>query len=319
MKSKQTHFHAGEIAVQKRIGATHIAEQIASGFISGSMPGQYRMFFSQLPLMIFGAVDQSGYPWPVPVFGEPGFIRSPNDTTLSIAAKPRVQTALNLDLSLGQKIGGLGIELATRRRIRINGIINNSDDQSFGLKIDQSYGNCPQYIQARDLHWINEQRSDEQLTGIDDSPGLNPKFKDLLEQADTFFIASRSSVFNSDPRSGIDASHRGGKPGFVKVKDNTIYFPDYRGNRFYNTLGNIESDGRVGLLFTDFASGNSVLVAGRAKIIWNQADVGPFKGSERTVAVVVERSLFIPQLFELTSTTTVLSPALRNTGTWSDS
>ena len=55
--------------------------------------------------------------------------------------------------------------------------------------------------------------------------------------ADTFFIASAA------PGGGADASHRGGNPGFVRVRDAaTLEWPDYSGNTMFNTLGNITAD-----------------------------------------------------------------------------
>ena len=58
-------------------------------------------------------------------------------------------------------------------------------------------------------------------------------------------------------------SHRGGKPGFVGVQGDTLAIPDFRGNRFYNTLGNLLGDPRAGLLFVDFASGDILQIQGR--------------------------------------------------------
>lgn len=99
---------------------------------------------------------------------------------------------------------------------------------------------------------------------------IDSEVKHIIEATDTFFISSRSQKMDNI-NCGLDASHRGGPNGFVTVKNNKIYFPDYSGNNFFNTLGNIESDGRVGLLFIDFITGNVVLISGNAQILWNDS------------------------------------------------
>ena len=59
--------------------------------------------------------------------------------------------------------------------------------------------------------------------------------------ADTFFVASAHA------ERGVDASHRGGLPGFVRVLgDRTLEIPDYPGNSMFNTLGNPAADPRAG-------------------------------------------------------------------------
>ena len=54
----------------------------------------------------------------------------------------------------------------------------------------------------------------------------------------------------SDISGKLDASPRGGRPGFVKVRDeNMILLPDAAGNNRLDSLENILATGQVGLLF----------------------------------------------------------------------
>ena len=56
---------------------------------------------------------------------------------------------------------------------------------------------------------------------------------------------------------GVDVSHRGGKPGFVRIDDDkTLTFPDFSGNYHFNTMGNILLNPLAGLLFIDFEQGD---------------------------------------------------------------
>src|SRR3546814_14766932 len=68
---------------------------------------------------------------------------------------------------------------------------------------------------------------------------------------------------------GADVSHRGGRPGFVRVTEDdgrsVLTIPDFSGNQFFNTLGNIAINPRAGLLFVDFATGDLLTLTGRSE------------------------------------------------------
>ena len=90
----------------------------------------------------------------------------------------------------------------------------------------------------------------------------------LVETAATFFIASHSAELEPSRGGGVDISHRGGAPGFVRWTDgDTLVFDDVAGNNFFNTLGNIVSDPRVSLMFVDFGSGRQLRIAGDAALV----------------------------------------------------
>ena len=69
------------------------------------------------------------------------------------------------------------------------------------------------------------------------------------------FIGSRDMFFLStvDPDGMPTVSYKGGSTGFVKVLDaNTLVFPGLDGNGMWYSMGNIEGQSKVGLLFIDF-------------------------------------------------------------------
>lgn len=312
----QLPFHDDEMALQARLGIdSQFARRVAS-FIRPAMPWQHREFFSELPFIIVGVVDKQGYPWVMPLFGEEGFVSSPTETRLKVDALPELTNVLDLDFSNGQKIGMLGIQLHTRRRNRMNGVIGDVNDQGFVITVDQSFGNCPQYIQTRQMNWKPNTAKRAELDDVQMLSVISEEVQQSIERADTFFIASRTKAFSQDVRSGIDASHRGGNPGFVRVEGNKLYFPDFSGNRFFNTLGNIESDGRVGLFFPEFSTGHAVFVSGRAKTLWEHDAIQQIEGAERIIEVEVERVLPIKNFMAMTGDLIDLSPSLSVTGTW---
>ena len=314
--TNQSQFHSAEIAIQERLGIAELVAQNSKGFIRAAMPEQHRKFYSELPFVVLGIPDNEGYPWPIPMFGQAGFIQSPNDTTLQFTGLPKVIKTLALEFITGQKIGMLGIQLSTRRRNRVNGVIQAISDDSFSIQVEQSFGNCPKYIQKRALTWVPYSQSlqhapSEKLTTVIAANAIA-----LIESADTFFIASRTKHFSKDKRSGVDASHRGGKAGFVKVENNVLKFPDFKGNRFFNTLGNIESDSRVGLFFPDFLTGNAVFVAGNACVLWDKKAREGLKGAERIVEINIEQNVYLPTFMAMTAELQALSPVLTETGIW---
>ncbi len=97
-----------------------------------------------------------------------------------------------------------------------------------------------------------------------------------------FVIASGSS----DHR--FDASPRGGAPGFVKVLDEkTLLIPDAPGNNRLDTLTNITSTGRVGLLFFIPGVDETLRVNGQARLTDDAAMIRHFSGEARVPRLVV--------------------------------
>lgn len=114
------------------------------------------------------------------------------------------------------------------------------------------------------------------------SDEFRPELVRFVEGRDMFFIAS------TDPTGAPDCSYKGGDPGFVRVIDeHTLTFPAYDGNGMFRTLGNIEANPQVGLLFVDFESSTRLRVNGDATIEFD----GPLvAGYPEAIAVVKVRA-----------------------------
>src|SRR6266404_837544 len=143
-------WHDGERAMQARAGVAERMARVGERAIRDFMPDQHRDFFAQLPFIVVGSVDHDGWVWASLLAGRPGFAASLDPRSLTIAALPVSGDPLAGALVLGAKLGLLGIELPTRRRNRLNGSVVALDGGSFTVTVEQSFGNCPQYIQARD-------------------------------------------------------------------------------------------------------------------------------------------------------------------------
>jgi predicted pyridoxine 5'-phosphate oxidase superfamily flavin-nucleotide-binding protein len=270
------------------------------------MPDQHRAFFTLLPYLFTATLDGGGWPMATVLQGDKGFVQSPDPTTLRIGARPAPDDPATAGFVAGAEIGLIGLDFTTRRRNRANGRLIAVDD-GLTVQVAQSFGNCAQYIQTRTAApRAVVASSTETLVGLDEAA------RRLIGASDTFFIASRSRAGLDE--GGLDMSHRGGRPGFVAVTGRTLVVPDFRGNRFYNTLGNLLGDPRAGLIFIDFASGDILQLQGTVTIDWHP-DGGP-AGGERLWRFEVERAWRRCGAFAFRWTFDTYAPTTLATGTW---
>jgi predicted pyridoxine 5'-phosphate oxidase superfamily flavin-nucleotide-binding protein len=309
-------FHEGEMELQERAGARDMAERVGRAIIRDHMPEQHREFFENLPYLLVGSLDTSGYPWASLLVGEPGFISSPDPKTLHVAAWSNPEDRLQERLTEGKSVGLLGIELHTRRRNRMNGRIVRADERGFAVHVEQSFGNCPQYIQAR-----TAEPAQAIPVLFDEGALLSARATKIIAQSDTFFIASAAKkTGENDPREGVDVSHRGGKPGFVRVAQEggrtLIEAPDFSGNFAFNTFGNIARNPKVGLLFLHFDTGNLVQLIGEATVLWDDPRIATFPGAKRLLQVRVTKGRLIEHGVPLRWSPPKMATQLAKTGVW---
>jgi predicted pyridoxine 5'-phosphate oxidase superfamily flavin-nucleotide-binding protein len=298
-------FHPDELTAQT------LAGRGASGAgIRDFMPDQHRSFFELLPYAFAGIADREGWPLATMLTGQPGFVHAPDPVTLRIDAQPERNDPAAKSLIAGQEIGILGIDFATRRRNRANGRLAHVDPTGFTVAVRQSFGNCPQYIQARAVVAVPRAPHEaEPLGSLDDDA------RALIGGADTFFVASRSRP-ESGAAGGADISHRGGRPGFVRVEGDTLVVPDFRGNGYFNTLGNLLGEPRSALLFIDFESGDLLQLQGLAEIDWSGEARREVEGAERLWRFRVIRGWRRGTAAPLRWSFIDYSPVTLRTGTW---
>ena len=243
------------------------------------LPEQHRQFFSELSFLFIGALDDTGQPWATMLTGQPGFMSTPDQHTLRIAGNTLPGDPLTGQLKQGDFIGGLGLMPTTRRRNRVNGVVAALDSSGLTIAVKQSFGNCPKYIQSRE-HQISEKPAQE--IQVLRSTQLSAADRELITRVDTFFIASANIDVSAGNGRGADISHRGGRPGFVRIDDDrTLTAPDFIGNFMFNTMGNLLNHPRAGLLFIDFESGDLLHLVVNAEIIWDGVQLKAFAGAER--------------------------------------
>ncbi|QPF75916.1 flavin-nucleotide-binding protein [Roseateles sp. DAIF2] len=297
-------FHAGEQALQARIGVRERMAEVGRIVFRDHMPDQHRELFDKLPTLLLGALDPaSGQPWATMLGGPPGFVHTPDARSMHVAAAPDAEDPVLSRLAIGAAVGVLGLEPHTRRRNRMNGRLRGRlAAGGLDIELQQSFGNCPKYIQARRPEPIDHQgpRTAAQVLG----PGLDAAARALIAASDSVFIASAAA-----PRAaagparwqGVDVSHRGGEPGFVRIVEEEkggalqLLLPDYPGNQFFNTLGNLQLHPRAGLLFVDYQQGGLLHLSASTELLWPGdpgADFGPWPGALRLLRLRVSGGLW---------------------------
>src|SRR5262249_7200496 len=145
-----------------------------------------------------------------------------------------------------------------------------------------SFGNCPKYIQLRNFGFADA--SGHARPPATELSRLDQRAREMIQSADTFFVASYADL--ADRGRQVDVSHRGGKPRFVRIDENgRLTIPDFSGNHFFNTLGNILANGRAGLLFIDFETGDLLQLTGDAQVVLDSPEIAAYEGCERTWTV----------------------------------
>lgn len=316
-----TVFHEGERALQARLGLAERLEQTGGRMVRDFMPDQHREFFAELPFLVVGSLDAAGRPWASILAGRPGFLQSPDPHTLTVAARPGHGDPLADNLVTGAPLGLLGIQPETRRRNRMNGRAMLLGQQGFAVEVDQSFGNCPKYIQARAPRFIAEPETMQDARPVlPETATLSDRAQAMIEGADTFYLATASALPTQGGNQGVDVSHRGGKPGFVRVERRdgraVLTVPDFSGNMLFNSFGNLAVNPRAGLLFVDFASGDLLYLTGAAEVLWDAPELADFAGAERLMRFTLEEGRLVPGALPLRWSRPVYAPQLAATGDW---
>jgi len=320
MSSARSPFHPGEQALQARVGRREKSERAGRLMVRDFMPDAHRAFFASLPLLFVGSLDERGRPWASVLTGNPGFLHSPDPRTLRVAALPAAGDPLARNLAAGAPVGLLGLEFETRRRNRLNGRVTRGDRNGFDVLVDQSFGNCPRYIQAR-TPLLQRPRTAGGARA--ESALLSERAAALVGRSDTFFIATAAPGASAgDPTQGADVSHRGGKPGFVRAGvengRTVLSAPDFAGNSLFNTLGNLALQPRAGLLFVDFSGGDALQLTGEAEVVWEGPELAGFAGAERLLRLRVEQGLWLESACPILWTPPAQAAQLARTGSWQE-
>ena len=127
---------------------------------------------------------------------------------------------------------------------------------------------------------------------MSDSLPLPTAATDLLGKSDILFISS------SHHHSYMGTNNRGGPRGFVRVLHNdssktVLVYPEYSGNRLYQTLGNLQTTPQAGLVFPDFDTGDVLYVTGTTEIVVGKEAAILLPRSNLAVKIHVSAARFV--------------------------
>lgn len=289
---KNTQFHAGEIEVQRRRGSGALARSLVvhGGMIKTRVDPAKIDFIEGLSFLVISVLDsRSGRVWASIAQG------SPNGTFIKISGDgKRASVALSafatndpllevIEASQPSAMCGVvAMAPESRRRARFNGRARLADTR-LEIDIDASFGNCPKYIRARQVSSHDHSKAADSNT-IRERRGLSTDEIEWVRQADTMFVGSAEKF------SGADASHRGGRPGFVRVDDTgrTLSYGEYPGNGLAQTLGNILAHGYASLVLVDFKTGSILQLSGFAQIQFPTSQAESLDGTDCIVVFKID-------------------------------
>ena len=287
--------------------------------VSPGLTPQAAFGLQKFPLLAIGTLDEHGRPWTSLWGGDSGF-SSPLGggivgvrTAVDINNDPVVKSLLGgkggdgesfKAEGEGQVVSGLAIDLMARKRVKIAGRFIagsfkavDSDEDRPGtrgeadaqavIRITESLGNCPKYLNKR---LITPAPLDPEPQ--DPSPILSEEALDLLKKADMFFMSS------SQAGKTMDTNHRGGPSGFARVISNSkegaeIIWPEYSGNRLYQSLGNLMVTPQAGLTFPDYENGNVLYLTGKTEILVGADAASILPRSNLAVKLIVSEARFV--------------------------
>nr|WP_255426954.1 pyridoxamine 5'-phosphate oxidase family protein [Pseudonocardia sp. C8] len=273
--------------VQHKAGLTAEAARLVGILHNANISDGMRRFLADQDFAVITSRAADGRLWTSPLYGVPGFCAA-DGAALRVAGRPRPGDPLH-GLQRGSLAGMLVLDFQRRRRLRVNGLVGDVGGTGFELAADQTFGNCPQYIQQQVVEPVGESGNRFSVTH---HTRLEAEHAAQVKRADTFFLGT------AHPTHGIDASHRGGSPGFVRVEADELWWPDYPGNNLFNSMGNIAVNPEASLLFIDFHEGTSLQFSGEAYLDWHPPGVpGDDSGTGRRVRFLpleVVRTVGIP-------------------------
>ncbi|PGH35575.1 hypothetical protein GX50_01556 [[Emmonsia] crescens] len=308
-------WHEGEKKMHKLM---HVPEEYnpSAPYLS---PGAAYLV-QKSPLIALGTIDKQGQPWTTVWGGEAGLAGPVSQSIIGIrnfvdkSYDPVVETLYGgksngeviKEEGEGRLMAGLSVDMENRKRVKLMGrmVAGNlagleaTDPDKKGnepthagqaqlvIKIEQSLGNCPKYINRKHITPVVP---NPKL--ISDSPQLSPGAIELLGEADTLFI----STYHED---SMDTNIRGGPPGFVRVVSNDISgavlaYPEYSGNRLYQTLGNLQMTPLAGYAFPGFETGNVLYLTGKTEILVGSDAAALLPRSNLAVKVTVTSAKYV--------------------------
>ncbi|KAI1196367.1 hypothetical protein F5X97DRAFT_305308 [Nemania serpens] len=224
-------------------------------------------------------------------------------------AERKVMAALSIDLETRDRLKLAGHFIAGAATATTPGVVN----VQMAFAVEEALGNCPKYLNKKRI--VPNVPTPELLRseGASATDGLGLPLPreaiELIAKADLFFIASKHG------NGSMDVNHRGGPPGFLRVFRNlgsaahadadgndadgdgdtgvVLVYPEYSGNRLYQTLGNLREDPVVGLVIPDFETGDVLYLTGTTTLLVAERAAAYMPRAKLAVRIDVAEARFV--------------------------
>ncbi|KAJ0323421.1 hypothetical protein COL5a_008210 [Colletotrichum fioriniae] len=232
----------------------------------------------------------------------------------------------------GKLVSGLAIDLTTRDRVKFGGRMvagavtfpsdgdaaaedrsspSASSEVQIAVHVEESLGNCPKYLNKKDVI----PRASLVKGRVERELPLSEEAVEVVRGADMLFLTSGHEEGGDDggssgsggDSSSMDTNHRGGSRGFVRVARNDeggveIVYPEFSGNRLYQTLGNLRLNPLVGIAIPDFETSDVLYKAntwrwakltGSASILVGQDAANYLPRTKLAVKITVSAAVYV--------------------------
>ncbi|KAJ0380988.1 hypothetical protein COL26b_000829 [Colletotrichum chrysophilum] len=312
MPARTIDWHEGELAVHNLLKVPTRPNPTSAG-----LPASYGYRIAAAPLLALGTLDNEDRPWTTLWGGNAGAVARPiAEDVLGVRSKVDVADdpviralwggeereikegeVVQPGGGEGKVVSGLAIDLSTRDRVKFGGKMvagavttvngNGGGELQIAVKVDESLGNCPKYLNKKDV------RERESLVKGRVERGL-PLSEDaaaVVTRADMVFLSSGTGET-------MDTNHRGGSKGFVRVARNDdggveIIYPEFSGNRLYQTLGNLRVNPRVGVAIPDFDTSDVLYITGTASILVGQDAAAYLPRTKLAIKITASSAVFV--------------------------
>lgn len=308
-------WHPGEVAVHKLLNVPeHGGKPTSRG-----LPLSYGYRIAASPLVAFGALDGQARPWTTVLGGERGFTRPIQQGFLGVRSlvdrkhDPVVEALLGGPAAVPSEgelvardapLSALSVDLENRDRVKVAGrlvagVMHGGGqgpatgsaavgELEMAVLVQETLGNCPKYMNKK---VVTAHLPSPEL--VSDTLPLPPEALRLIDKADMFFLTTAHGEV-------MDTNHRGGPPGFVRVASNApppgevvLVYPEYSGNRLYESLGNLYLNPRIGIAVPDFDVSDVLYLTGTAEILAGAAAAALIPHARLAVKVTVTAAKFV--------------------------
>lgn len=249
----------GEHILQAELGTVDRADAFYDSAMQHSLTDRMVSFLTDRQIGVVSGVER-GRPVTTPCIGDPGVVRVLDrdriawpkaalvDESPSLVGPGEVQHLSLVTIDWWETTVGLHINGIGHKRDSLPPSVDYDGPETewYVLEIEEAYIHCAKHIPELSLE-TDADPTTEDTTEHTSHGRLVPSVREFVDSQMLAFLAT------ADGEGETDISPRLGPEGFVQILDDeTLAWPEYRGNGVHASLGNIAESQVASLLFVDF-------------------------------------------------------------------